>query len=334
MELHDGMTDIVNSHPTLRDINIAIDSLDAENTNSRFTLKAFKGQADETSLRLVSYINDEATVYYSIFVKLSRANNFREYHCATTDKAEIKKYFEDFFLYEILPDINKWRESTSDRLNEEKTSGWFHLVKLAKSHHREDKKILDCYGLAHGAMIQNIRIMQPVAESIILLKDILNLGNCGDVYFSKDKNWIDLEIIIPEAWRGKIKYVRSFSGYKTHGDFLSISCYDHEDKFIQANIKPLENLDRLLPLFILFLTKKMIHNDTSMYNIFDYFYRPCFEKFKRIYIDFAESLENDTYYVVDENCKGFDPTQYTPLSELYQVFLKNMQESNEEKTRH
>jgi hypothetical protein len=315
----------VNLHPTLRDINIAIDALDAEDDHPFIILEVPEKEPKNIFLQTIMYSDDENKDCYNIEAQIGVENGYRQYGLHVEDKTKLKKYFEEYFLFGKFPDISTWTDITTDILMEENRCGEFDPLNIARSHYREDKKILNCYGLAHGAMIQNIRIVQPVAESILLLKDVLNLGNCGDVYFNGDKNWIYINITIPEKWRGTILHIKRFSGYITKNDILKISCYDHGNMFIQADIKPLEDTEKLLPLFILFFTKKMLRDDTSISNSFDYFVNPGFEKFKNIYIDFMKNMRTETFYVAYKNCDEFDFSRYTPLSGLLQNFRENVQ---------
>jgi hypothetical protein len=327
-----GMTGKTTTNPSLRDINNAIDSLNADNANPFLILECTEKANNMIFMQLLQYNDYESGVpKYRIEMQINDDNRFKQYKHITNNKAEIKIYFEEYFLHQKSPDISTWAEITEEIINHENISNTFYVYELAKEDSR-NKKLFDCYGLSHGDEIEGVVLYQNVAEAIILFKDILiSKNNYGDIYFSNDKKRIYLDIRIPDNWKETIIDVRRFSGLLSKNN-IHISCYDSNNIFISSDISPLQNLDRLLVCFMLIFAEKLLSDDRQLYDAMDYFYKPNIEKFKKLYIELLSDHKYSSYFVTYEDGDIFDLKEYFSLSTFYENYKDNMEVRNEVKS--
>ena len=310
---------------TLRDINIAIDSLDADKADPFIILESSEPINGTTFIQVLQYKDyDKMETCYSVEIQIGDKTDFKQYNYKTNKKAEIKKYFEDYFLYGKSPDIDSWTDITYEVKEHKNVSGIFFLYDLAKNYHRNNKKLFNCYGLYHGDNIAGVSVYQSIAEAIVLLKDImLSNSNCGEIYYTEDKNRFFLNIVIPNNWKEKVKNVHRIKSLLL-ANKIFISCYDHNDIFIPFNISPLTKLERLLPCFILIFTEKLLSDDGFLYTVMDYFSEPNFEKFKKVYIDFMSQQKYQSYFVSYENGEDYNFNTFSPLSMLCKNVMNNI----------
>ncbi len=319
-----GTTGKRNTKPTLRDINIAIDSLNADKADPFIILEPAK-QNDTGYIQVLQFndYNNMKTSYH-FEIQIGDKTSFKQYEYITDNKAEIKRIFEEYFLYEKTPDVSSWTDITSEILEHKNTKGTFYLYDLAKKYHRDNKKLFNCYDLSHGDNIAESIVYQSVAEAIILFRDIMcSNGNCGEIYYMENGNRFFLDVVIPDIWKEIIKEVKHFKSLLSK-DKIYISCYDHNDIFIPSKVSPLTNLDRLLPCFILLVAEKMMSYDKFLYTAMDFFSEPNLEKFNNVYIDFLSQRKHSSYFVIYENDENYDHSKFSPLSELYKNFADNI----------
>ena len=324
-----GGTNEINTKPTLRDINIAIDSLNIDNADPFIVLESSEPINGTKYVQVLRYKDyDNMKTYYRCEMQIGDRNSFKQYKYITDNKAEIKKFFEDYFLYGKSPDINTWLDITVEILEHKNVHDVFYLYDLAKNYHRKKKKIYNCYDLSHGDNIATATAYQSVAEAIILFEDIMRSnGNYGEIYFTEDKIRFFIDIVVPDNWKETIKEVYRVKAL-LRKDKISIACYDQGNNFIPSSISPLQRLERLLSCFILIFTEKLLSAETFLYTVMDYFFMPDFEKFENVYTDFLFQPKYNSYYVTYESDENYNLGGFTPLPKLYETIINNIQNRN------
>jgi hypothetical protein len=153
--LKNGMTGKNNYKPSLRDINKAIDSLDPEALNPFVILEPSEEINGSKFIQVLCYYDsDIKTGSYRIEIQISDGDSFKQYKYFTPVKSEIKKYFEDYFINALSPDITHWTDFTAEVLNEKSMRDIFNVYDLAETHSRKDKKIFGGYNLYHSGIIK------------------------------------------------------------------------------------------------------------------------------------------------------------------------------------
>jgi len=321
-----GMAKKTNDKPTLRDINVAIDALDADDTDPFIVLEPSETIENTNFIQVLYFYEDEDDTYkYLIEVQKKEVNGFTQYKYYTCDRAEVKEIFKDYFLLQKSPDYTSWEDITEDVINQIKHSDTFFLYELAKSYCRDNKELINCYGYCHGNMANGIPVFQSIAEAIILLKDIINSSNeQGDVYFTEDRKRIYIDCQIPHTW-GTIKICR-FKGLLSGGK-IHISCYGSENKHIVSNVSPLHDLERLLVCFVLIFAEKFLNDEKYFYTVMDYFFTPDKDKFIEIYSVLLDKPKQLSYFVSYEDCDSFNLSNYTAFSPMYENYKENKMNS-------
>ena len=198
-----GMTGERNHKPTLRDINIAIDSLDTNNSDPFIILEPSEAIENTNFIQILYFSKfSDDTNRYLIEIQKNEEKGFKQYEYRTPNKSEVKDIFKNYFLLQRPPDYSSWEDITDNVINQKKYSDTFYVYKLAKDYYRNKKEIFNCYGYCHGNIINEIPLFQSIAEAIILLKDVVNLPNQqGNIYFSENRKKIFLDIKIPINWK-------------------------------------------------------------------------------------------------------------------------------------
>ena len=317
-----GMAGKHNHKPTLRDINIAIDSLVTNNSDPFIILEPSEAIENTNFIQVLCYneYNNEIN-HYLIEIQINEEKGFKQYKYCTPNKSEVKDIFENYFLLQKPPEYNSWEDITDNVKNQKKFSDTFLVYELAINYYRNTKEIHNCYGYCHGSMVDGISVFQTIAEAIIMLKDVVNMSNQqGDIYFSENKKIFFLDIKIPTNWKEiKISRIRGLlSNNKIH-----ISCYDHNNNHIVSDVSPITNLDRLLACFMLMFAEKILSDEQYLYKAMDYFFAPNEDKFKEIYSVFMDKPKYLSYFVTYEDDDSFDLTNFTAFSSIYGIYKTN-----------
>jgi len=317
-----GMTGKRNHKPTLRDINIAIDSLDANKNNPFIQLEPSEAIENTIYIQVLCYNkSSNDTNHYVIEIHLHINNGCKQYKYNTVDKNEVKDIFRDYFISQQPPNYSSWEDITDRAINQKKYSNTFFVYKLAKDYYRNNKDIHNCYSYCHGNLIDGLLIFQTIAEAIILLKDIVNMSNQqGDIYFSENRKNVFIDIKIPIIWK-EIKIYR-IKGLLSN-DKIHISCYDQNNNHIISDISPITNLERLLACFMLIFAEKILSDEQYLYIAMDYFFTPNEDKFKRVYSFFMDKPKYLSYFITYEADDSFDLSKFLAFSSIYEIFKIN-----------
>jgi len=317
-----GMTGKRNHKPTLRDINIAIDSLDTNNSDPFIILEPSEAIENTNFIQVLCYneYNNEIN-HYLIEIQINEEKGFKQYKYKTLDKSEVKDIFKDYFLSQKPPKYDSWEDITDNVKNQKKYSDMFFVYELAKDYCRSNKEISNCYGYCHGSIMDGIPVFQTIAEAIILLKDVVNASNKqGDIYFSENKKNIFLDIKIPANWK-EIKISR-IKGLLSN-NWIDISCYDNNNNHIISDVSPLTDLERLLACFMLIIAKKILSDEEYLYMVMDYFFEPNEDKFKTIYSLSIDKPKHLSYFITYKDDDSFDLSNFTAFSSIYEIFKVN-----------
>ena len=310
-------------NPTVRDVNIAIDSLNPDNEDSFIVLDSLYGKKEFSYLQVIYYQNySNKKLQYTVEFRAGAAENFKHYKKITENKTEIKKYFEDFLLTEKLPAPDNWEDITSELLYR------FDVFKLAEKYHRDELNIIDCHEFYHGFELKESIIYQYIAEAIILCKNILESGgSCGEIYFTEDRKRFYIDITIPKKWQNLIPIVYRIQGMLS-ANTIYITCYDKDGNFLHTPINPLPQSERLLACFLLIFTEKILTNDDYLITVLNYYNSPDKNAFESIYTDFMENKIFSDYFIIYEEAGYFDFCKYEPLSAIYNAYMENILQSS------
>jgi len=184
-----GMTGKKNHKPTLRDINIAIDSLDTIKNNPFIRLESSEAIENIIYIQVLCYNKSSNNInLFAIEVHIHINNGCKQYKYITADKNEVKDIFRNYFISQQPPNYSSWEDITDRAINQKKYSNTFFVYELVKNYYRNNKNIHNCYGYCHGNIVDGFLIFQTIAEAIVLLKDVVNTSNqLGDIYFSDNK---------------------------------------------------------------------------------------------------------------------------------------------------
>jgi hypothetical protein len=317
-----GMTEKRNNKPTLRDINIAMDSLDANNSNPFIILEPSEAIENTNYIQVLCYSKaNNDTNRYLIEIQINEEKRFKQYKYSTTDKIEIKDILKDYFLSQKLPKYDSWEEITDKVINQKKYSDTFFVYKLAKDYYRNNKEIYNCYGYCHGNIVDGIPIFQTIAEAIVLLKDVVKMSNQqGDIYFSENRKNVFLDIKIPANWK-EIKISRIIG--LLSNDRIHISCHDHNNNHIISDVSPITTLERLLACFMLIFAEKILSDEQYLYIALDFFFTPTEDKFKKAYSVFLDKPKHLSYFITYEDDESFDLSNFASFSSIYEIFKAN-----------
>jgi hypothetical protein len=88
-----------NKKPTLRDINIAIDTLD-ENDSTPFIILELTETVENTNFIKVLYYSEfnNDKNHYLIETRTDKEEDFKQYKNITSNKTEVKDIFREYFL--------------------------------------------------------------------------------------------------------------------------------------------------------------------------------------------------------------------------------------------
>jgi hypothetical protein len=317
-----GMTGEKNHKPTLRDINIAIDSLDTNKNNPFIRLESSEAIENIIYIQVLCYNKSSNNInLFAIEVHIHINNGCKQYKYITADKNEVKDIFRNYFISQKPPNYNSWEDITDNAINQKKYSDTFFVYELAKNYCRNKNEIVNCYGYCHGSIVNGIPIFQSIAEAIVLIKDMVNTSNQqGDIYYSENRKNIILDIKIPTNWK-EIKVSR-IKGLLSN-DKIHISCYDHNNNHIISEVSPLTELERLLACFILIFAEKILSNEGYLYITMDYFFAPNEDKFKNIYSILLDKPKYISYFITYEDDNSFDLSNFIAFSSLYEIFKTN-----------
>jgi hypothetical protein len=317
-----GMTRKRKCKPTLRDINIAIDSLDANSDNPFIILEPSEAIENTNFIQVLCHSKANNDInHYLIEIQKNEEKGFRQYKYITTSKIEVRNIFKDYFLSQKSPIYDSWEEITDKVINQKKYSDMFFVYELAKDYYRNDKEIYNCYGYCHGNIVDGIPVFQAIAEAIILLKDVVNSSNQqGDIYFSENKRNIFLDIKIPANWKEiKISGIRGLLS----NDKIDISCLDYNNNHIISDVSPITTLERLLACFMLIFAEKILSDEQYLYMALDFFFLPTEDKFKKVYSVFLDKPKHLSYFITYEDDDSFDLSNFTAFSSIYEIFKTN-----------
>jgi len=318
-----GMARNTNYNPTLRDINIAIDSLDTNDSNPFIILEPSDAIENTNFIQLFYYTESKNdSNQYLIETQINKEKGFIQYKYVTSNKTEVKEMFKDYFILQKPPKYDSWEEITDRVVNQNKYSDTFFVYDLAKNYIRNNnKKIFNCYNYCHTSIVDGITIYKSIAEAIILLKDVINLSSKqGDIYYSENRKKIFLDIKIPVNWK-EIKISR-INGLLSN-DKIHISCLDNDNNYIISDVSPLTEHERLLACFMLIFTEKILSDEKYLYMAMDYFFTPNEDKFKEIYSFFLDKPKYLSYFVTYENNDDFDVSNFKAFSSEYEIFKTN-----------
>ena len=309
-------------NPSVRDINKAIDNLDPENQNPFIVLEVSK--RNNEFIQVLHYKDhSDDTNKYRVEFRCGTFHDYKHYKLLLADKNEIKKMFEKALLNQEFPSQDNWEDITTEMKNHNKTHTTLSIIEIAKISHRDEKTIIDCYGFKHGSALKDAVVYQFIAESIILCKSVLiNNNSFGGIYYTEDKKKFYIDIIFPPEWVQYISKVYSIRGLLTD-KMIQISSYSRDNSFIEANVKPIGEYEKLLTCILLLFIKFMLTDDNYILQILNFFRTSSKELFEDIYSKFLVFLENSEYYIGYEDGGDFNFSRYLPLSDLYNNFVEN-----------
>jgi hypothetical protein len=316
------MTREKNYKPTLRDINIAIDALDANNTDPFIILEPSETIENTNFIQVLYYseFNNDKN-HYLLETQIGGKEDFKQYKYITSNKTEVKNIFGDYFLSQKAPKFDLWENITDEVKNEKRRSNIFFIYELAKDYYRNGKEIFNCYGYNHGNTVNRVPLLQSIAEAIVLLKDVVNSPNKqSDIYFTENRKRIIIDIKIPSNW--KMIGIHRIKGLLSKGK-IYISCYDNENNHIISDISPLPYLERLLACFMLIFAEKILSDEQYLFMVMDYFLMHSKDKFMDIYLAFMNNPKSLSYYVIYEDDNSLDMSNYLTFSSLYENFKIN-----------
>jgi len=320
-----GMAKATNGKPSLRDINIAIDTLDVNADNPFIILDPSEPIDNSNFVQVVYYCERYNDVnIYQTEIQFAEGKKFRQYKYVTINKLEVKEIFKNYFLFQKIPNLDLWKDITDEVVNEKKRRDYFFIYELAKNYYRDSKDIFNCYGYYHGDRINNdIELLQSISEAIVLIKDIVTGGSPhGDIYYANDGKKIYMDITIPNIWKGKIEKVSRIKGF-LEGENIFISCCDSDNSHIISNVSPLPDLERLLASFMLLFAERILSDDKYLYVAMNYFFTPVEEKFRDTYSAFMNNPKRLSYYIAYEDDDDFNLSGYTAFSSIYKNFGMN-----------
>ena len=303
-----GTSNVKNNKPTLRDINIAIDSLDINNKNPFIVLEPQNDLIGYNFLQVLIYNNYERKkIDYRVEYRIEEFKEPKQYKYITNDIKKVKALFEDYFLHQKSPDISSWTDVLKEIENEKYICDYISLLKVAKKYKRRNNKIFNLKDIFHGYNINGTIFYQSITEAMLLFFDILNNYNEKDnIYYSANDNRYYINIFIPQTWNKLFNKAFNITRYITENRSIMLSYYDKENMFIEHNIKPLSDMNRLIPCFILLFLQSAINNDNLLLESMKYYSLPIFEKFINIYYLFFKTLEDKEYYVRYEDFNSYD----------------------------
>jgi len=317
-----GMARKENDKPTLRDINIAIDSLDANSDNPFIILEPSESIENTNFIQVLYYSKaNNNTNHYLIEIQINEGKEFKQYKYSTADKNEVKDIFRDYFISQKTPSYDSWEDITDNIINQRKYSDTFFVYELAKNYCRNKNEIFNCYGYCHGSIVNGVPLFQSIAEAIILLKDVVNTSNQqSGIYFSENRKNIFIDIKIPTNWKEiKISRIRGLLSNNN----IDISCYDRNNNYIISDVSPLTNLERLLACFMLIFAEKILSDEQYLYIAMDYFFTPNEDKFKKLYSVLLDKPKHLSYFITYEDDDSFDLSNFKAFSSVYEIFKTN-----------
>ena len=163
---------------------------------------------------------------------------------------------------------------------------------------------------------------------IIPLKElsVFNIDNSlSGIYYTEDRMNYYIDIKFPPEWKECIPQVDRIRGLLTN-NMIQIGSYDNENSFIDTNIYPISEHEKLLTCIILLFVKLVLTDEDYIFKAMNYFYRSKKEQFEEIYIKFLKNLENTDYFIGYEDGSDFNYSRYLSLSELYNNFVDNTKE--------
>jgi hypothetical protein len=306
----DGNTD---HNPTLRTINTAIDTLDADDDNAYIVLDPSEAIEESIFLQTALCVNrKDGSDSYLIETRFQHHDdNFRQYKYSTPDKAEIKKYFEDYFINKKAPSIENWT-CINDALKEEPNIRKpINIYEIAKTFSRRKSDVIyQGFEIKHGSDINGISFYQSIGEAVNLFRDIYpELGDSSNIYYSDDNKRFYCDIKIPLKWECILCDAARIMMY-WRGDFIHIACLNNEDIFIEDTIESIKSSEKMIFCFLTRIIEKLIVNPEFLAEMTDYIDKPDYHSFVAVYSEIYNDQKREIYYVQYSNCDDFDISKY------------------------
>ena len=285
------------NNPTLRDINICIDNLSKDRKDSFIVLDKLDDSKHIEFLQVNYYYDyDKEKEIYRIEYKYLNCKNPRQYKYETNDKGEVKKYYEDYIIHNITPDVNKWQDITIILKEEEKLNLYVNILSLAQTYYRDNRKIFNCYNFAHGENIDGYILYQSIAEALILFFDIVSNNGMNKLLYTKDMKRISITFSIPTKWEIQFKNISTVKSHFEENCIL-ISYYKNNDTFIKSNIRPLTKLNRLIPCFLLLIFEIILKNEKELFLFMNYLSKPNKREFITLYKAISSLIKDEGFFV-------------------------------------
>jgi len=312
-------------NPSIRDINLAIDALDSEHENPFLVLESVNIGEEVRYIQVFysnNYTNNE--LEYFMEFRSGTINEYKHYKKVLIEKMDVKKFFEDFLVKNKLPDPTNWKDITSEMQEYNNKHDYFNIFDVAKVNYRTAKEIINCHSIYHGAPLKETVVYQYIAEAIILAKTVLSTDNTwGEIYYTENKRQFYIDIQFPKEWQKFIPDVFRIRGL-LYDKMIQVGSYKKDDSFIETNVKPLHEYEKLLACLLLVFIKNVITDDNYFYTAMNYFITSENSIFEDLYTKFVEDNKSSRYLVGYVDGGDFDSSKYLPLSKLYKNFLENL----------
>jgi hypothetical protein len=310
-----GMERTGKDNPTMRDISICIDKLDANSSDPFIILECSEKIAGSSFLQMLLGVKpDTGALVYILETRFDDADGYKQYRYKTPDKSEAKSIFHDYFINRTLPSMDAWTDISIELVHQRENSGYIKIQ-------------------------NNADFRKTIRDSIILFKDIVELnGDNGDFYYLQSNDRFYMETVIPKAWHDSGLISSEIYSYETyfHVDTITVHCLDSYKKPLPGAFEPLSHLHKLLPVTLMVFFATFMRDILLYKKVTDYLYNPSPRLFSSVVTSFVKTLGDTSYFVSfndpsdfkkDED-KPFDTSQFASFISDWNIIKANLDSIN------